>query len=357
MERGFPGIFDRPVLLASLVAGALALVTGLLIRVFKGASASRAVLVALESFATTALGGWLAFAFISVFLWLGSDPRGAAVAVGTLFLLWPLPLNVLWAGVVTTFAWTVNPLLFDSSVLPWVAWGAGSLIGAFDGYRQIHSWWGWGVPAFISDVTWGLASSINGILIHLINLPRLFQKDASGGRRAKHDDIPRQGHHRYSAGVALKDTFAFTQGSVITNLKSTASPGLYDHEKTHVLQNRIFGPLFWVSYVAWTAVIGLIGWLVANVAPQRKLNKTVILDNHFAWWWGYKNNPWEVWAYKHNPAGRMTVTPAQQAMGTIPTGWNDVVLSWPTAVVIVVTVIVHGLLALWLVPWAIGTFM
>src|SRR5580765_7711574 len=151
MERAFPGIFDRQVLIASLIAGALALVTGLLVRVFKAAKADKAILVALESFVTTAVGGWLSFAFVSVLLWLGKDPRAAAVAVGTLFLLWPLPLNILWGGVVVTLALATSPLLFDAKVLPWFAWIAGSLIGLFDGYRQIHSWWGWGVPAFASD--------------------------------------------------------------------------------------------------------------------------------------------------------------------------------------------------------------
>jgi hypothetical protein len=111
-----------------------------------------------------------------------------------------------------------------------------------------------------------------------------------------------------------------------------------------------------VSYVCWIVVVGLIGWLISNVAPRRKLNNTVVLDNKFAFWWGYKDNPWEVWCYHLDPSGRMTVTPAQQAMGTIPTGWNDTLLSWPVPVVVVLTVIGYGLLALWLVPWALRSF-
>jgi hypothetical protein len=344
-------LFPEELFIAALIAGCIGAIIGLVVRLAKGFDGGRAVGVMIESLFTTAIGGIAAFVFIRFLLLLGGDSKQAAVAVGALFFIWPLIFDVLWAGIVTTFSSTTDPnaVLFGPSELGALAFVTGALVGCFDGYRQIHSWIGAGVPRFLSDVTWGLALSFNGLLIHFVNLPRLFQVDGSTGlRRAVHDDDPRAGNHRYSRGFALVPTYAFSQGSVISNLAGVAAPGtpgfnqIYAHEKTHVLQNRIFGPLFMVSYVVWLVVFGAIGLLVSLVAPTRKLSGGVELENAFAFWWGYKNNPWEVWAYRWNPDGRMATVPG------VPFGFNDVLLSWPVWVVVVFSFIIWPLSLLFL---------
>ncbi len=344
----FAALFPEELFIATLIAGCVGAIIGLLVRLLKGFGGGRAAVVMAESLLTTAVGGFVAFVFVRLLLLLGHDSKAAVVAVGTLFFLWPLILDILWGGIATTFSSTYDAgtVLFGPVALSVLAFICGALVGCFDGYRQIHRWIGMGVPCFLSDVTWGLALSVNGLIMHLINLPRLFQTDSHGTRRAIHDDIPRLGNHRYSRGIALMPDYAFTQGSVISNLASVATPGtpdfdkIYAHEKTHVLQNRIFGPFFPVSYVLWLVFFGALGLLISLVAPKRKLTGGVALTNDFAFWWGYKDNPWEFWAYHFNPGGRMAT-----AAGA-PVGYNDALRSWPKGAVIAFAAV------LWLVSLA-----
>ncbi len=348
-------LFPLDLFIATLIAGCIGAIIGLIVRLAKGFDGRRAVLVMIECLITTALGGFNAFVFVRLLLYLGGDSKAAAVTIGTLFFIWPLIFDILWGGIASTFSLTTNPgaVLLGATELSRLAFVCGSLVGCFDGYRQIHTWIGWGVPRFLSDVTFGLPLSVNGLLMHFINLPRLFQVDAATGRRrAIHDDIPRLGNHRYSRGVALMPAYAFTQGSVISNLASVAAPGtpgfdqIYAHEKTHVLQNRLFGPFFPVSYLVWMVIFGVLGFLISLVAPRRKLSGGVELENDFAFWWGYKDNPWEVWAYRWNPNGRMAAAPG------VPFGFNDALLSWPRGAVIAFTAVIWPL-SLALLGWLI----
>jgi hypothetical protein len=83
--------------------------------------------------------------------------------------------------------------------------------------------------------------------------------------------------------------FAFTQGNVMSALPDGPDTGLYNHEQTHVLQNRLFGPFFVLSYLGWMVLMfipGLIaGAISAGVAAGIE---------RFC----YFNNPWEAWGYK-----------------------------------------------------------
>src|SRR5690606_27716425 len=127
----------------------------------------RAIGVMFETLVTTAIGGLAAYIFIRSLLLLGGDSKEAAVAVGALFFLWPLILDILWSGIAATFslATTFDQVLVGPQELAVLAFAVGALIGFFDGYRQIHAWVGFGAVRFLSDVTWGLALGVNGLLI------------------------------------------------------------------------------------------------------------------------------------------------------------------------------------------------
>ena len=47
-------------------------------------------------------------------------------------------------------------------------------------------------------------------------------------------------------------------------------------------------------------------------------------------WWGYFNNPWELWAYTHNPTGRTGNLPSGDGLG-----WLD----WPAALDVIFGII------------------
>lgn len=322
------------------VLGLIGGIVALAARVIKKADAARALLTGLETFLTTMVGALVAFLFVRVLLWLGDDSHAAAVFVGTLFLIWPLILDIVWGGIVTTFQLASKPLLFDAGRLPYFALAVGALTGFFDGYRQIHNWRkGIGFLTFLADTTWGLPLAPNALLMHLINFPRLFKVSPPVAGQvwmeALHQDQPRAGVHIYLTGMRLKETYAFTQGNVISNLWLDSGPpiarGIEEHERTHVLQNRVFGPLFWVGYVAWLILFGAAGLIWGALAGNnRKHANGAVLEpgSRAPFWWGYLDNPWEVWAYKHNPLSRMTDNPSA------PTGYNDTMLSWPVAVVV-----------------------
>jgi hypothetical protein len=161
-----------------------------------------------------------------------------------------------------------------------------------DGLWRIHRWRGLGVLTFLSDVTWGLAGSTNGCLFHIVN-----------NFWAGHPDEPRNGAHRYFSGFRFKPGFAVTQGAVMSGMRIDGTdygPGsdLYRHESIHVLQNRIFGPLFTLTYLGWMAVL-LLPALIAGLASRQVSVGDAIQ------WWCYYDNPWEVWAYGvANPTSR-----------------------------------------------------
>ncbi|MDP2354771.1 MAG: hypothetical protein Q8M31_01760 [Beijerinckiaceae bacterium] len=331
--------------LAAPLLGLIGGIAALIARVIKGSDAAEALLTGLETFLTTAMGALIAFLFVRVMVWLGDDTHAAAVFVGALFLIWPLILNVVWAGLVVILELPYGALLFNPERLAYFAFAVGAFTGFFDGYRRIHNWRkGIGFVTFLSETTWGLPLAPNAVLMHLINFPKLFKVSAPvAGQvwmQALHQNIPRAGAHIYLTGVRLKEGYAFTQGNVISNLWLDRGPpiarGIEEHERTHILQNRVFGPFFWVSYVTWLIFFGAVGliWSVVAGENRRHANGSALEPGSRApFWWGYLNNPWEVWAYKHNPTGRMTDNP------TAPTGYNDTTLSWPVAVVVTLMIL------------------
>src|SRR5262249_18431443 len=149
--------------------------------------------------------------FIFLLLHFAQNVHFAGMSVGWAFFLWP--------GVIDTI-----PNLFGKQLLTvpgallWIATGVGAFAGIVDGFWRIHDWKGLGWLEFPLDVTWGLAGTTNGCLIHLVNIGW-----------GKHADDARTGSHRYESGFCFKGGYAFTQGAVMSSLADAPGTDLYRH--------------------------------------------------------------------------------------------------------------------------------
>ncbi len=203
---------------------------------------------------------------------------------------------------------------------PGLAVGASmaGLNGAFGGARGTYSWRrprGW--FAFASDSTWGLLGTTLGLVLNLGNLA-----DRSSGYRA--DFSRREDRHVFDRGMCMKRGFAFTHGNVISNaatgrgsLVEERRPFIDRHEGLHVWQNRIFGPIYQVVYVAWFLLGAIVAVAVKLARPRtpplRRLVETA----------AYYDNPFEYWAYRRddhwatNSAETMLKWPPKRPPGTV----------------------------------------
>ena len=76
---------------------------------------------------------------------------------------------------------------------------------------------------------------------------------------------------------------------------------LFAHEQIHIWQNRIAGPIFWLTYIGWQ-VLAIVPATFAALITRRPFGRVVQR-------WAYYNNPWEVMAYaRANPAVRATAS-------------------------------------------------
>ncbi|WP_395672925.1 hypothetical protein [Inquilinus sp.] len=273
-------IFALDAILVALGIGLVGAIIALIIRLVKGDGAS-ALLRALETFLTAALGAFLARAFISLVLDLGGNTDATVVVTSLLFTIWP--------GVINLVSWIFGHPVFGADAVLWIALVIGGLVGLNDGLWKIQRWLGFGVLTFLLDVTWGLGGSTNGALLHLINIV--------WGDHGDGDAENRQSAHRYASGFRLKSGFAFTQGAVMSNMggHGPGSP-LHNHEFIHVWQNRILGPFFWFSYMGWMALLFLPALIAGLIG--KSVGNTIL-------YWCYYDDPWEVMAYSiANPTSR-----------------------------------------------------
>lgn len=284
MER----IFASEALLAALAIGALGGLVALIYRLAMDHGVA-ALWRALEAFLLGFLGAFAARAFISVLLAVNDDSVAAQTVVGLLFFIVP--------GVVNLFSLPFGDPVIDVDGLLWIAVLVGGLTGLHDGLWAIHRWRGLGVLSFLLDVTWGLAGSTLGVLLHLVNIVWGRHADDPAGAAWTDRSETRQYAHRYVSGFRLKPTFAFTQGAVMSNMDThRPASDLHRHESIHVWQNRLLGPFFWFSYVGWMLML-LVPALIAGLVGKRV---GAALE-----WWCYFNNPWEIMAYGiANPSGR-----------------------------------------------------
>jgi hypothetical protein len=160
------------------------------------------------------------------------------------------------------------------------------------GIYSIYDWTGLGWISFPLDVTWALAGNTVGALLHLVNIGW-----------GDHGSEVRENVHRYARGFGLRYSprYAFTQGCVMSNLADPPGADLYRHERTHVWQNRAFGPLYTLTYVGWMLV-----WVIPSViAGIAVLGITGVVKGPNNWC--YFNNPWEAWAYAVQGAERTNI--------------------------------------------------
>jgi RHS repeat-associated protein len=244
-----------------LIAAAVGFVVGFIAGVIHGAATGQSfgdcLLNGLEGALVGAAGAWLAYNTAGLALGLfgisASSGVGLGIAVG--------------AAVV------------------------GGLNGVISGAMQIYDWASWtGWASFLSDSTWGLVGTTLAVLVHGINL-------FYGNRNYRADLSRRQNRHVYDGGFGFGN-FAFTQGNVTSNLQGgyagAESEGL-THEGQHILQSRLFGPIFQVTYVVWMVVGGIIGFFIGIFAKQG-IGKT--MEDI-----GYYDNPWETWSYSAQDPG------------------------------------------------------
>lgn len=266
-------IFTWPGFIFLFVAGVVAFGLGVGIGPWKlGDNQAQAALRGLEALLLAVIGGLIARVFIALLLTLAGDSDAAHIAIGWGFFVVP--------GAVDTIAYlATGKVVTSADFLVWMATAVGAVTGFFNGLWKIHNWKGLGWLAFPLDVTWGLAGATTGSLLHLINF-------AWG----EHSDEIRKEAHRYASGFRLKSKptkFAFTQGPTMSSLSDAYPAPLYRHERTHVWQNRIFGPLFTLSYLGWMAL-----WVIPAAIAAIVTKDSEAFDA-----WCYFNNPWEVWAY------------------------------------------------------------
>lgn len=259
---------------------------------------------ALETAALTLAGALLAHAFLALVLSFGDGRPVWTTAVGLLFLIWP--------GLVDLAAAPFGLHPIGPETLLWIALAVGGLTGLFDGLFAVHRWRPLGLVGFVLDVTWGLPGSANALLIHLWNLPagrratdtpgcEPGEREATQREARSFNEKPRearQGAHRYRHGFTPGPGFAFTQGTVMSNT-GDHGPGseLFRHERVHIWQSRLAGPLFWSSYLLWMALAAgpALVWALVRRRPVGDVVQ----------WWTYDQNPWEVMAYtRANPGVR-----------------------------------------------------
>jgi hypothetical protein len=221
----------------------------------------------------------------------------AGLVVSSSFVGWALSaaetrwgrLVVGWAFVLPAGVLDTIPNLFGASVLTRssVLTTFAALVGAVTGYMggkyRAYDWRRRGVLQFVADLTWGLSGSTVGAFMHVWNaLQKLKPLD-------RH-----QGAHRYAGGFTMGANRSFTQGPVMSCLGSAPGEPLFVHEKVHVFQHRLFGPVYPVTYLAWLLVWTVIAAMVSFFAKGLKSRVDA---------WSYFSNPWEAWAYqKHSHA-------------------------------------------------------
>lgn len=232
-----------------------------------------------EAAALCIVGGALARIVISAFLGIG-DAQSTALLIGWLFFLIPGAVDsaIMLLGGDQTLS-TPAPLMS-------IALAVGCTVGLLNGTLRTYNWSDTaGVPQFVADVTWGLCGSGVACLLTIYNL-------IAGSRPAAADgDVERSGANRFPKGwhTPGHNAYAFTQGFTMSNLSDPPGSALYRHERTHVLQNRVFGPIFTVSYLLWMLVFVVASLIIAPIRRSR-LAATIEALTYFS-------NPWETWAY------------------------------------------------------------
>ena len=278
-------LFPRVVLRFLGFFAAAAFVVGLVGALLRGDGLGNALLSAIEAAVLAFAGGLIARSFVNLLLLSGRDSPNVSFLLGWAFFLWP--------GVVDILPRLLSGKQYATraGVLLWIATSVGAFTGTMDGMWQTHQWLGPGVVAFALDESWGLNGTAQGDLLHLVNF--------SWGDHVVGET--RTDAHRYKSGFAVKSGFAFTQGAVMSSNTFPAGSPLFSHENTHVWQNRLFGPGYVLSYIAWMVVLFIPG-LLYGVLSGNGAGTGIQAFSYFS-------NPWEAWGYAVQGVNRGTFGP------------------------------------------------
>jgi hypothetical protein len=270
---------DLVSLIALLACVALGFLVGSLVKVRTSAGTEdNSVMGGVEAAVLALAGALIARIFVWLLVIAFDDVEFGSVLLGHLFFLVPAIVDDFIALGGSRALTTPDGLFMLATIV-----GAGT--GMMAGIWRIHDWRGVGWLAFPLDVTWGLAGQVYGVLLHLVNFAW-----------ANHGSETRTDGHRYASGFRLKPTYAFTLGAVMSNLPDQPGTDLYRHERTHIWQNRAFGPFYTLTYIGWM-IVWFIPGLIAGASTKRA-NGTPVGAGVGIERFCYMNCPWEVWAYE-----------------------------------------------------------
>lgn len=217
--------------------------------------------------------------------------------------------------------------------LPWGSTGAlaavlvlfGGLFGFFTGRKDTYSFAPRAIWAFILDISWSLINTLTGLVWMIWCV-------AKGTYRAPTDETQKRGIIVFN-GAALGGAGATTLGTVIGG-------DWMLHEAVHVQQARIFGPLYWPTYLASYVTNLLIRFLTARFS-----------DPH---WEAYARVVMEDWAYRAAPdpaPGKSAeIKPLQSFI------WFMVALANALAIVVLIHPLARAL-GIGLIPWSFALML
>ena len=254
-----------------------------------------------EAIVSAVSGALVAMTWTYLMLVIGGRDRGARWFVGFAFSFVAGALDLVPAAFGRPIFTTTGGLLAMAAVVGLVVGGASGAVGTYDWRRG-------GVLHFVADLTWGLTGGTLAALVQLINIG--FRRDFPARETARHDVL------RYPSGIRPKGNFTMTVGPVMSNCHELPGAPLYQHERVHVFQNRVFGPTYMPTYLAWLLAFGAFGGIVGLWSKSMSKRAEAI---------GYYSNPWEVWAYaKHESEARAEVRLFQNS------------LAWPVSKVVLI---------------------
>lgn len=178
--------------------------------------------------------------------------------------------------------------------------GIAAVNGALAGRHRIHNLrHRRSLAAFALDSTWALSSTTAALVSHAI----AFTRRDRGGRSdalSRHRD-----RHVYATGAVLRKGYALTLGNVVSGAgdvdgdseRSQRRRALVErHEDLHVWQARVLGPIYPITYVAWSiggAMVGFMRWWRSREHPLvREVDAAAYYANPYEWWAYSRDGNW-----------------------------------------------------------------
>ena len=220
-------------------------------------------------------------------LWRGLE--GAIVGSVGAFLGYVFMEVFVSLDIVNWVAFGNNTLL---EMIFWIGVISAAFLSVVSGAGRVYKWKKvTGFICFPIDMTWGFLGTFLASLLYFVDM--LFW----WGGSYRVDDTENWGnYHIFGSGFRVKKDYVLTLGNVVSNGGKNSGDKadvIKNHEAVHVLQHRIFGPIFELTYISWLLVFGFIGGIVGLV-----YYRGIRGIGNGAQGWGYFSNPWEVWAYQ-----------------------------------------------------------